>query len=357
MPDFQPPIFRTKIEGVTQPFDLSNPIDRARYFEAKAGAEIEELRDWLRGNTFVAFLIGKKNSGKGTYAKLFTEAVSEDKIAHISIGDIVRAVHADFADESKKQELLSYLSRVYRGFIDIDSALSSLLNRATKTLLPTEMILALLRREIDKIPRKALFIDGFPRNLDQVSYSLYFRDLIGYRDDPDFFVFINIPVAVIDERMKTRVVCPKCQTPRSMKLLRTKEIGYDEKAKEFYLICDNPACKRSRMVSKEGDELGIETMRERIEADDNVARVLLGLQGVPKVYLRNSIPVAKAGEFVDDYEITPAYRYAFDESSKQVRVIEEPWIVNDDEGVPSYSLLAPPVVVSLIKQTAQVLGL
>jgi len=38
-------------------------------------------------------------------------------------------------------------------------------------------------------------------------------------------------------------------------------------------------------------------------------------------------------------------------------VIEKPWIVKDDEGVPSYSLLAPPVVVSMIKQIVEVLDL
>ena len=72
--------------------------------------------------------------------------------------------------------------------------------------------------------------------------------------------------------------------------------------------------------------------------------------------MRNAIPVDKAKEFVDDYEITPSYRYEWDAGSKRVRVIEEPWTVKDDEGVLSYSLLPAAVAVSLIKQTAKVLG-
>ncbi len=36
---------------------------------------------------------------------------------------------------------------------------------------------------------------------------------------------------------------------------------------------------------------------------------------MPKVYLRNSVPVAKAKEYVDDYEITPEYSYIFDENT------------------------------------------
>ena len=351
---FSFPIFRTKVEGVRNSFTLSDPIDRARYFEAKAGVDIEKLRDYLRDNTFVAYLIGKKNSGKGTYTKLFAEAVAPDRVAHISVGDIVRAAQKALLDRRQEGELRGYLARTYRGFVDLNSALNAVLNWDVRTPLATELILALVRREIDGLERKAIFVDGFPRDLDQVSYSLYFRDLIGYRDDPDFFVFIDVPRAVVDERMKTRVICPRCLTPRSLKLARTKEIGYNAATKAFYLLCDNDGAP---MVAKKGDELGIEAIRARIEADEAVARTLAGLQGVPKVYLRNAIPVAVAREYVDDYEITPVYRYEWDEPGQKVRVIEEPWVVNDDEGTPSYSLLPAPVALALIKQTTQVLGL
>ena len=155
--------------------------------------------------------------------------------------------------------------------------------------------------------------------------------------------------------MKYRVICPKCQTPRNLKLLRTKEVGYDTAKEDFYLLCDNPKCSNIRMVSKEGDELGIEAMRDRIDVDDNVMRSLLKLEGVPQIFLRNHIPVAKAKESVDDYEITPAYRYEL--IGKEVKVIEEPWVVNDNQGVPSYSLLPQPIEVALIKQITKTLGL
>ncbi|MEK9166582.1 MAG: hypothetical protein AAB846_02510, partial [Patescibacteria group bacterium] len=240
MKGFDFPVFKTKIERLTQTFSLEDPAERRKYFDAKAGVEIKKIREYLKENTFVGFLIGKKNSGKGTYSKLFMEAVGKDLVAHLSVGDIVRAVHRDFEDETKKKELEAFLKKRYRGFIPIEKGIDALLGRDTKTLLPTEIILALVEREIDRVGRKAIFIDGFPRELDQVSYSLYFRSIIGYRDDPDFFVFIDLPETIVNERMETRVVCPVCQTPRSMKLLRTKEVGYDEAKKEFYLMCDNP---------------------------------------------------------------------------------------------------------------------
>ncbi len=357
MKDFSFPIFKTKIEGETRVFALDDPVERRKYFDLKARPEIEKLRTYLKKNTFVGFLLGKKNSGKGTYSKLFAEAVGPEYIRHISVGDIVRAVHSDFENNSKRGDLMRVLKKKYRGFMPLEDAIEALLGRSTEGLLPTELILTLVEREISRVGRKAVFIDGFPRNPDQVSHSLYFRHLMGYRDDPDFFVFIDVPEAVVDERMRYRVVCPKCHTPRNIKLLRTKEIGYDIKKKRFYLICDNSLCGGERMVSKEGDELGIEAVRERIEIDDAVMRKLMELEGIPKVYLRNAIPVSAAKEYVDDYEITPAYRYEWDSKSKQVQVIEEPWEVKDEEGIPSFSLLPPPIVVSLISQTAKILGL
>ncbi len=359
MQGFNFPVFKTKIRGAVKKFALEDPAERRKYFDLKVGPEIKKLRNYLqKGNTFVGFLLGPKNSGKGTYTKLFVEAVGGDHIAHLSVGDIVRGVHKDLADKKRQKELMTFLQKRYRGFITVDKIFDVISGRDTKTLLPTEVILALVEREIDRIGRKAIFIDGFPRNLDQISYSLYFRALMGYRDDPDFFVFIDVPEAVIDERMKYRVICPGCHTPRNTKLLRTKDIGYDAKKDGFYLVCDNHTCSgcgRRRLVAKEGDELGIEAIRERIELDRKVMRTLLDLQGVPKVFLRNSVPVKQMKKFIDDYEITPSYRY--ERKGDKINVVEEPWTVKDNDGVPSYSLLPAAVVVALLKQTAKVLGL
>jgi len=351
------PIFKTKIEGINQTFDLDDPIERRKYFELKAGSEIEKLKVYLEKNTFVAYLLGKKNSGKGTYAKMFAEIVAPEKIIHFSIGDAVRAVHNEFQDPNKKNDLINFLKTNYRGFVPIEKALESLASRSTKTLLPTEFILALVKREITKFGRKALFIDGFPREMDQISYSLFFRDLIDYREDPDIFILIDLPDSIINERIKYRVVCPICQTPRNLKLLPTKNIGYDKKTGQFYLICDNPSCQKAVMVAKEGDALGIEPIRNRLEKDGQIIEQAFSLYGVPKIFLRNSIPVEGANQYVDDYEITPEYSYLWDEKNQAVKVIKKPWIINDEKGRPSYSLLPPPVVVSMIKQMVEILGI
>lgn len=351
------PIYKTKIEGENKTFDLNNPEDRRVYFELKAGPELTKLRNYIKNNTFVAYLLGKKNSGKGTYSKLFIEALGEKNISHVAVGDIVRDVHKNLESEDGKKKILDFLAKNYRGFYSIEKLTDLILSRSQSKLIPSELIIALLKYEISKRPKQTIFIDGFPRAHDQINYSIYLRDLIGYRDDPDFFVFIDVPDLIIDERIKFRVVCPICHTPRNLKLLPTKNVGYDKKSKTFYLMCDNPTCNKARMVPKEGDELGIEPIRARLEVDNQIFQKLLTLTGIPKIYLRNSIPKDKAKKYVDDYEITPQYSYKYNQKSNQVEVIEKPWIIKDNEGVESISLLPSAVVVSFIKQAVQVLGL
>ena len=74
------PVFKTKIENSPK-FDLADPKQRGEYFKLKAGLEIEKMKAYLAdGNTFIAYLVGKKNSGKGTYSKMFGEIFGKDKI-------------------------------------------------------------------------------------------------------------------------------------------------------------------------------------------------------------------------------------------------------------------------------------
>jgi len=351
------PIFKTKVTNTDKEFDLTDPKEQKEYFRFKAGKEIKKLREYLKEDSFIVYLLGKKNSGKGTYSKMFARAVCPEKVDHFSIGDMIRRVDNELADPKKKKDLIDFLEKNYRGRFSLSEIINDLENRDTITLRPTELILSLVKREIEKKERKALFIDGFPRDLDQISYSLFFRDLIGYREDPDIFVLIDVPEAVIDARIRSRVICPLCKTPRNLRLLPTNEIGYDKKNNKFYLMCDNPKCEGRRMVSKEGDKLGIGPIRERLKTDEELMQRAFSLYGIPKILLRNSVPVEKAKDFIDHYEITLEYSYRWDERKNKVEVITNPWIVPDDRKASSYSLLPPPVVVSLIKQMVDVLNL
>jgi len=134
------PLFKTKVEGVTKKFDLSDPKERREYFDAKAGDAIKTIQNHLEDNTFVVYLLGKKNSGKGTYTKLFMEMVGKDKVAHVSVGDIVREVSKIFQDDKRveeKKEIEDYLESHYRGFQSLKSAIGALESRSQDKLLPT----------------------------------------------------------------------------------------------------------------------------------------------------------------------------------------------------------------------------
>lgn len=362
MKDLDFSLFKTRLDSARQAksdvykkFDLTDQKQRQEYFEYKCGPEIIKLREFLKTNSFVAYLMGKKSSGKGTYAKMLAEVVAPDKIAHFSIGDMIRSFDEVIKTPEKRKEIEEFLKKNYRGFKPLDQIMKSWDERSTKTLLPTELILALAKREIAKLGRKAIFIDGFPRDIDQVSYSLFFRDLINYRDDPDVFILIDVPTSVIDERVKFRVICPLCNASRNTKLLATKKVEHENG--KFYLVCDNAGCPGARMVTKEGDEQGIGPIKERLDKDEMLIKEAYNLQGIPKVLLRNSIPSDKTKEFADDYEITPEYVYTFNEKENKVQTSERPWEVADDEGVLSNSLMPPPVVVSLIKQLTKALDL
>ena len=348
------PIIGTKIPHLSKKFDLTSPGGREEYFNVKAGEEIRTIRKYLKESSFIAYLIGKKNSGKGTYAKLFTEIFGEEKVTHLSVGDLVREYSAGWENFAGSKSFRK-LKNLYRGYVSFDEAVKGLLNRSTRTLLPTEFVLALLKLRIGELKGKSIFIDGLPRDLDQVSYSLFFRDLAGYTDAPDFFVLIDIPESVIDERIKYRVVCPLCNTSRNTKLLITSKVGYDPQKKDFYLLCDNPNCKGARMEKKEGDELGIEPIRPRLTKDEEVLKSVFSLHGIGKIFLRNHVPVSQASKYFDEYELTPEYVFKRVKDKNEVKVIEKAWTVKNDNGQQCYSLLAPPVVISLLKQLVEVL--
>ena len=348
------PIIGTKIKNLTKKFDLTSPQTRKAYFEAKCGDEIIHLKKFMEEKSFMAFLLGKKNSGKGTYSHLFTEIFGEEKVALVSVGDIVRETHANWKTFTKSEDY-NKLKSLYRGYISFEDAVIALLGRSTDKLLPTEFILALLKLRISKLAGKSIFVDGLPREMDQVSYSLYFRDLAGFTDSQDLFILIDIPESVIDERIKYRTVCPICHAVPNKKLLITGKIEYDDKTKEFTLICDNPGCKGAKTVRKEGDDLGIGPIRPRLTKDEEILKKVFALHGIPKVLLRNHVPVAEAKKYFDSYELTPEYVLSWDKKAKKVKVGQKPWVIKDDNGIKSYSLLAAPVLVTMLKQMVDVL--
>lgn len=338
--------------GVT--YDLDSVAGRREYYQEKVGPEIEFLRDYFRTQTFLGYWLAPKQAGKGTYMNGLKEIFGTEYFLHMSVGDLVRNADKEFQEQGKLSEIYAYARANYRGGMHLDEAFKALMGRTTAGLVPTELVMLLIRHAIDKAGKKTLFIDGFPRNLDQVSYSLYFRELINYRNDPDLFILINAPITVLDERMKQRRTCLTCGNSRNISLLPTKEIGYDAEKDEYYLVCDLPGCTGGRMVTKEGDHLGMETIKDRIMLDIEVMERARKLYGIPIIEMYNSLEQDKAFEYMDPYEFTSECVYSRNPDGS-IEVNKKLWEVNDGEEK-YYSLLPPGVVVQLVKQLARVLG-
>jgi len=109
------------------------------------------------------------------------------------------------------------------------------------------------------------------------------------------------------------------------------------------------------MVAKEGDDKGIEPIKERLELDGKLMEMATTLQGVPKIMVRNAIPVSKVAQYAEPYEITPEYVYKYDKKTGEVIVEQKPWVVKDDAGNDCNGLLAPPVLLSMISQMHTIL--
>lgn len=343
------PLVNTKRNGTHGTFNLNDPKERQEYFQAKAKKEINDIKKYLKSNTFVSFLLSKKSAGKGTYAQMLLDIFGNDKITHLSIGDLVRQIHQEIHEDiTKKEDLISYLEKNYRGFMPVKEALDAFINKTQQKHIPTEFILAILKRKIEKLQNKAILIDGFPRNADQISYSLYFREIMNLRPDPDFFIFLDIPTEAVDIRMKSRRICPKCQTSRNQKFLITKEIV--EENGNYYMLCDNKSCsgyKKTKLTTKEGDQAGAKSIETRLQSEGTLIEQANNLQGIDKIALKAFIPTDIAKDNVEECELTTIHNFTTKEGGK-IEIKSKPWILSDDDGTKVHSLHAAAAVLCLI---------
>src|ERR1700722_11919190 len=106
--------------------------------------------------------------------------VAKEPGAHLPVGGIGRDIPAQVETEEGKAALVAFLKENYRGFHSVDETIDQILGRSQTTLLSSDLTMALIKFEVSKNAGKAIFLDGFPRSLDQVGHSLYFKDSLGY---------------------------------------------------------------------------------------------------------------------------------------------------------------------------------
>ena len=179
--------------------------------------------------------------------------------------------------------------------MSLDDALGALSGRSTSSLLPTEVILALVEKENIKKRAQGDIHQWFSEKSGPSVLFHLFQGDHGISQRPGLLRFHRSAGTDHGREDEIWVICPVCKTPRNLKLLRTKDVEYESKENKFYLICDNPSCGHQRMVPKEGDELGIEAIRDRIEVDGKVMRTLLDLQGIQNSFKKRRPSLGRQG--------------------------------------------------------------
>ena len=124
-------------------------------------------------------IMGVQGCGKGTQAKLLKEAFD---LVHISVGDI------------------------FRWHIQSHTKLGARIKRimAEGQLVSDDMVEEVVKQRLDQHDWNYGFIlDGFPRNSRQAAFFLESYDI-------DAVLLIEVPDAVVQERILNRRLCPKC---------------------------------------------------------------------------------------------------------------------------------------------------
>jgi adenylate kinase len=124
-------------------------------------------------------IMGVQGCGKGTQAALLKESLD---LAHISVGDI------------------------FRWHIQSHTKLGARIKRAISAgeLVSDEVVEEVVKQRLEQHDWNYGFIlDGFPRNSRQAAFFLETYDI-------DAVLLIDVPDAVVQERILNRRLCPKC---------------------------------------------------------------------------------------------------------------------------------------------------
>jgi adenylate kinase len=124
-------------------------------------------------------MFGPPGSGKGTHASILSR---EFNIPHISTGDMLREEIKNNTKIAKKME--DYTKR--------------------GQLVPDDIVVEILQKRISQSDcRTGFILDGFPRTVPQA-------EALEKTVKPDVVINLDVPDAIIIERLSTRLTCRNC---------------------------------------------------------------------------------------------------------------------------------------------------
>ncbi len=193
----------------------------------------------MAGKRFI--IIGAPGSGKGTLAARIARELG---LRHLSTGDLLREAVAQGTDIGRKAE--DYMNR--------------------GALVPDEIMVELLREELETYGFEDWILDGFPRTLNQV--EMLEAMLAEKETMVDRVFLIDLAPEIIVKRLTSRRVCPSCNAI------------YNLESEEFRPKVDGTCDKcGADLIKRKDDEE--ETIRRRLDVyEKQTAPVIEHYRGI-----------------------------------------------------------------------------
>ena len=169
----------------------------------------------------IVILLGAPGSGKGTVAAKL--AAENANLKHVSSGDLLRGAVAKGTEAGKAA----------KDYMDAGK------------LVPDELIATMIKDVIaESAGDVTMLLDGFPRNVAQAEI------LEKTGAEIRSVVLLDVPDAIIQDRIAGRRTCPKCKAGYHVKALPPKVEGKCDKCGVDLVIRkdDNPETVKDRLV-------------------------------------------------------------------------------------------------------------
>ncbi|MCD6529684.1 nucleoside monophosphate kinase [Candidatus Bathyarchaeota archaeon] len=184
-------------------------------------------------------IFGPPGSGKGTYANLLKKKLN---VIPLATGDVFR--------EAVKNKT------------ELGEKVADFLRRGE--LVPDDLVIEVVKSEIEKMGDSSFILDGYPRTLKQA-------EALEEMTTIDAIIQLIVPNKIIIERLSNRRICPKCGAIYNLKTLKPK---CDEK-------CDRCG---TRLIQREDDRP--EVIQNRLERYREQTRPILS-------YFRGKVPIVR----------------------------------------------------------------
>ncbi len=169
----------------------------------------------------IVILLGAPGSGKGTVAAKL--AAENANLKHVSSGDLLRGAVAKGTEAGQAA----------KGYMEAGK------------LVPDELIATMIKDVIaESTGDVTMLLDGFPRNVAQAEI------LEKTGAEIRSVVLLDVPDAIIQDRIAGRRTCPKCKAGYHVKALPPKVEGVCDKCGAALTVRkdDNPETVKDRLV-------------------------------------------------------------------------------------------------------------